>query len=97
MSLLALVLFAPWFAILGWVYWAYPKSHAVSPARRRFDLIALLLAVALSAAAMHWAYSIEFEGTGPLWPQVIATLAGYHVFLIVLIVAFFMRRSRYRM
>ena len=95
MSLLALVLFAPWFAILGWCYWAFPKSHAVTPARRRFDLVALLLAFVLSRIAMHLAYNIEFEGTGPLWPQVIATLAGYHAFLIVLVVAFFLRRSRY--
>lgn len=95
MSLLALLLFAPWFAILGWAYWAWPKSHAVTPSRRRLDLIALLLAVILSAIAMNWSYSLPFENAGTLWPQVIATLAGYHVFLAVLAVAWFIRRRRY--
>lgn len=92
---LALILFAPWFAILGWLYWAYPKSHQVSPARRRFDVIALLLAVILSAIAMRWAYFLHFENAGRIWPQVIATLAGYKVFLITLVVAYGLRRRRY--
>jgi len=92
---LALILFAPWFAIIGWLYWAWPKSHAVTPARRRLDVIALLLAVALSAVAMDWAYSLPLENAGTLWPQVIATLAGYHVFLAVLAIAWFIRRKKY--
>ena len=96
MPLLALLLFAPWFAILGWVYWSYPKSHAVTPARRRLDIVALLLAVLLSALAMRWAYYLEFADAGTLWPQVIATLAGYHVFLAVLLLAYFVRRQRFR-
>jgi len=96
MPLLALVLFAPWFAILGWAYWAYPKSHVVTPARRRLDMAALVLATVLSAIAMRWAYFLPFEGTGTMWPQVIATLAGYHAFLVVLLVAFLVRRKKYR-
>lgn len=96
MSLLALLLFAPWFAILGWAYWSYPKSHAVTPARRRLDIAALLLAVILSALAMRWAYYLKFVDAGTLWPQVTATLAGYHVFLAVLLLAYFVRRRRFR-
>jgi len=96
MPLLALVLFAPWFAILGWAYWNYPKSHIVSPSRRRLDIGALLLAVALSAAAMRWSYFLPFENAGPIWAQVIATLAGYHVFLFVLLVAYLIRRRKFK-
>ncbi|HMB58205.1 MAG TPA: hypothetical protein VKM35_13485 [Arenimonas sp.] len=96
MPFLALILFAPWFAILGWVYWTYPKSHAVTPARRRLDVLALLIALVLSAFAMRWAFFQPFDGVGKMWPQVIATLAGYHVFLLVLAVAFFIRRKKYR-
>lgn len=95
MPLLALALFAPWFAIIGWAYWTFPKSHSVAPERRRLDVIALVLAVLLSATAMNWAYSLPFENGGSLWPQVIATLAGYHVFLAVLAVAWFIRRRKY--
>jgi hypothetical protein len=96
MSLLALVLFAPWFAILGWVFWNYPKSHAVSAERRRLDVIALLVAVAGSALAMRWSYFLPFENAGPLWPQVIATLAGYHAFLFVLLAAYLIRAKKFR-
>ena len=95
MPLLALVLFAPWFAILAWVYWNYPKSHVVSPARRRLDVGALLLSVALSAAAMHWSYFLPFEHAGPIWKQVIATLTGYHVFLLALFIAYRIRRRKF--
>ena len=96
MPLLALILFAPWFAILGWAYWNYPKSHVVSPSRRRFDVAALLLAVASSAAAMRWSYFLPFENAGPIWSQVIATLAGYHAFLLVLAIAFGWRSRRFK-
>jgi hypothetical protein len=94
--LLALILFTPWFLILGWAYWTFPKSHAVTPARRRLDIAALLVALALSAFAMRHAYYLPFDGVGKMWPQVIATLAGYHVFLVVLAMAFFVRRWKYR-
>ena len=96
MPLLALILFAPWFAILSWVYWNYPKSHVISAARRRLDVIALLVAVALSAAAMRWSYFLPFKNAGPIWPQVIATLAGYHAFLFVLLAAYLVRRKKFR-
>lgn len=93
---LALILFAPWFAILGWVYWQYPKSHLRSPSRRGFDLIVLALALVLSAIAMRWSYFLPFKGVGVMWPQVIATLSAYHAFLLVLAVGWFLRSRMYR-
>jgi hypothetical protein len=95
-SFLALILFAPWFAILGGVYWAFPRSHLVSPARRRFDVGVLLAALVASAAAMLFAYRLPWEDAGPLWPQVVATLAAYHAFLLVLGVGWFLRGRRFR-
>lgn len=93
---LALILFAPWFAILGWVYWQHPKSHLRSRARRRFDLIVLALALVLSAVAMRWSYFLPFKGVGVMWPQVIATLAAYHAFLLVLVLGWFLRARLFR-
>ena len=92
---LALILFAPWFAILGWAFWNYPGSHAIGRGSRRFDLTALAIALVLSVIAMRWAYFLPFQGTGSLWPQVIATLAAYHVFLAALVVAWFLRARRF--
>jgi hypothetical protein len=93
---LALILFAPWFAILGWAYWQYPQSHLRSAARRRFDLLVLGLALVLSVIAMRWSYFLPFKGVGVMWPQVIATLAAYHSFTLVLIVAWFVRGKLFR-
>ena len=96
MSFLALVLFAPWFALLGWVYWAFPRAHVAPPARRGFDGVVLVVALAASIAAMLAAYRLPWEDAGPLWPQVVATLAAYHAFLFVLVAGWLVRARRYR-
>jgi hypothetical protein len=95
-SFLALVLFAPWFALLGWVYWAFPRTHVVTPARRRFDVAVLALALAATIAAMLGAYRMPWANTGSLWPQVVATLAAYHAFLLMLVVGWVVRGRRFR-
>lgn len=92
---LALILFAPWFAILGWVYWTFPRSQVVTGKRRQFDIGVLLVALAVSAVAMRWAYFLPFQGVGVMWPQVIATLAAYHAFLLVLVVGWLFRSRLY--
>jgi hypothetical protein len=93
---LAIILFAPWFAILGWAFWQYPKSHGRGPGRLRFDLIVLALALVASIVAMRWSYFLPFGDAGPLWPQVIATLAAYHAFLFVLVAGWFLRGRWFR-
>jgi len=92
---LALILFAPWFAILGWVYWKFPRSHVVTGKRRQFDIGVLLVALAVSAVAMRWAFFLPFKGVGVMWPQVIATLAAYHAFLLVLVIGWLLRSRFY--
>jgi hypothetical protein len=92
---LALLLFSPWFAVLGWAYWRYPQRQVAAGNTRRFDAVVLLAAVLLSAAAMRWTYRMHFEDAGTMWPQVLATLAGYHVFLLVLVAAWLLRGTLY--
>ena len=93
---LALILFAPWFAILTWAYWKFPKTLQVNASRRRFDVAAILIAVIASGLAMRWAYSFNWKDASPLWPQVVATLSAYKAFLIVMIVAFWIRSKRFK-
>jgi quinol-cytochrome oxidoreductase complex cytochrome b subunit len=88
--LLALVLFAPWFAIVGTLFWKFPRQprHA---RRRGFDAAALVVAFVIFIATTWWAFH-HADGTHQLWKQVFATSVGYGSFLLAMSVAFFARR-----
>lgn len=89
---LSLILFLPWFAILGTLFWVYPR-HPRTTARTLFDLAALVVSVVAFVFAMHWSMDIADRSFGRMWPHVLATSVGYGVFLAVLTLAFFVRRA----
>jgi hypothetical protein len=95
---LALLLFLPWFGLLGAVYWFFPNTLAITPARRRFDMAALALALLASFLAGRLGYTIAARGVeaGPIWHQVLASLLAYKAFLAVLAGAWAWRGMRYR-
>ena len=88
---LALILFLPWFAILGVLYWLYPRQprHA---RRRLFDAAALASAVLAFVLTMHWGHAWADPGYGHMWKQIVATSVAYGAFLAVLTIAFWLRR-----
>lgn len=90
---LALILFLPWFAILGSLFWFYPREPRTG-ARRLFDVASLLVAVVAFVVAVRWGHAIaEPTGTaGNIWRQVVATATGYAVFLGVMALAWWVRR-----
>lgn len=88
---LALVLFLPWFLILGVLFWVYPRQPR-DARRRAFDAVSLVVALALFVATLHWAQGIADRRYGGMWPQVLATSLGYGVFLAVIGLAWWMRR-----
>ena len=77
MAWLSLLLFLPWFVLLGTLYWLFPRQPH-NAARRTFDAVALLLAFVLSIAAMLWGHHIGVvqSDAGPIWRQVLAVLVG---------------------
>jgi hypothetical protein len=89
---LALILFAPWFLILAVLYWVYPRQPR-DAARRLFDAAALALALLAFLGSLHWAHGYADRAHGQMWPQILATSVGYGVFLLVLVVAVFVRRA----
>lgn len=99
MRYLALLLLAPWLLILGWAYFAYPKSLPRTPARRSFDVIALLLAVGATMAAAVLGYeAVQVpqaaqlgRASGAIWQQVLPALCGYGACVAVLLVALVVR------
>ena len=88
---LALILFLPWFAILGTLYWLYPRQPR-NGRRRVFDAIALVAAVAAFVLSMHWGHGWADRGYGHMWQQIVATSVAYGAFLAVLAAAFWLRR-----
>jgi hypothetical protein len=95
---LAIILFLPWFLILGALYWYYPRSVPRTPERRRFDAILLGVAFAASFVAGRWGYAIASTTVeaGPIWRQVLASLLAYKAFLAVIVVAWIWRGRRFR-
>ena len=89
---LALILFLPWFVILGALYWWLPRTPRPR-ARVVFDLVALALAAGAFTLSVHWAHGYADLQYGGMWKQILATAVGYGVFLGVLAVAFYVRRA----
>lgn len=88
---LPLLLFLPWFTVLGVLFWLLPRAPR-PPARRWYDAIALALCTALFLVAVHWAHASADPAFGAIWQQVFATAVGYGVFLAALLAAVLLRR-----
>ncbi|TCV95808.1 hypothetical protein EC912_102152 [Luteibacter rhizovicinus] len=99
MRYLAILLLAPWLLILGWAYWAYPKTLIRNATRRAFDVLALIAAAVASVQLAVIAFdSVEIKQVGDfgpesggIWKQVIPALYGYGGFLAVLALAMLVR------
>ena len=81
---LALILFLPWFAILGVLYWLFPRQPR-NRARRWFDAIALILAAFAAFLGTRWAYANADLSVGAMWRQILASLVAYGLFVLVLV------------
>jgi hypothetical protein len=89
---LALILFSTWFLILSVLFWLYPRQPR-NARRRLFDAASLVVALVAFVATLRWAHGSADRGYGAMWPQILATSAGYAVYLLVLTVAVFVRRA----
>ena len=89
---LALILFLPWFFVLGTLFWLYPRQPR-DAARRLFDLAALALSLFAFVLSVHWAHRHADPGYGGMWRQVLATAVGYGVYLAAMLAAFALRAA----
>ncbi len=87
---LAFILFLPTFAILGVLYWVYPRQPR-NRARTLADVAVLIGAAAISIWAMRWGFAAVAGSAGHMWQQIIATLMAYGVFLTSMLVATLVR------
>lgn len=87
---LALILFIPWFSILAWLFWAYPRQPR-GGARTAFDAASLILATLAAGWGMHWGFYNADPQAGAIWKQVLATSVAYGLFLAVMTAALILR------
>lgn len=92
---LAMILFLPWFAILGALFWFYPRQPR-GGLRRGVDVAALALALLASWIGMRWGMLNADPGAGAIWKQVLACLVAYGAFLAVLGLAAWLRARLWR-
>lgn len=100
MRYLAIMLLAPWLIVLGWAYWAYPKSLLKNMTRRGFDVLALLAATVAAIQSAVVAFdAVELPPadqfgpkSGAIWQQVVPALYGYGAFVAVLAIALLIRQ-----
>ena len=92
MAWLSLLLFLPWFVLLGSLYWCFPRQPR-HYRRRVADVAVLAVSLLLSIVAMHHGYGrgAADATAGPIWRQVLAVLYAYGAFLAVLAVAVLVR------
>ncbi|KFN49708.1 hypothetical protein [Arenimonas composti] len=92
---LAMILFLPWFAILGWAYWYWPRQPR-GRTRRLYDAGALALATGAGVWSTWLSLDIADTSYGKLWPQILASTLSYAAFLGVVLVAILLRRQLLR-
>ena len=88
---LAMILFLPWFAILGALFVIYPRGPRTA-ARNLFDAAALTLSVLAGVLATWWSIAHADPQAGSIWKQVLASTLSYGAFLAVMVAAVFVRR-----
>lgn len=87
---LALILFLPWFLILGVLFWIYPRQPR-GLARRAYDIVSIAVALLAFVYSMHWSIGVADPDYGRMWGQILATAISYGVYLGVMTLAFFLR------
>ncbi len=91
MAWLSLLLFLPWFLLLGSLYWLFPRQPRT--ARRRCSMAPPCCWPRAEHRVDAVGYRIGMAqlGAGPIWPQVLAVLYAYGAFLAVLVLALLVR------
>lgn len=89
---LALILFLPWYAVVGWFFWRL-QTREPHVGRKLAVLVIIALSLVAAGLAGLWAYDIADRSVGAIWKQVLASAVGYAAFLSILLAGFLMLRS----
>jgi hypothetical protein len=89
---LALILLLPWFGVLAWLYWLFPRQPR-DTRRKVFDAAAIVVAFGATVVAMQWSFRHADPVHGGMWPHLLATSVAYGVFLLVMLLALLVRHG----
>lgn len=90
---LALLLFLPWYVLLGWLFWRMTARHRTA-GRKLVALAFLCISLFAAGLAGVWAYGYADTSAGAIWKQVLACVVGYGAFLGVLLAGFAALRAK---
>jgi hypothetical protein len=87
------LLLLPVIAVLLWLYWYLLPRERLWTA---FDSLVVLVLMLLAAGFHHLAMHMDYEGAGPMWPELVSAAGVYPIFAIGLGIALAWRKSRAR-
>lgn len=95
MILYQLVL-VPLLLLFTWGYISLRPASGRGPKMAAFDAAVVLAAILLSVAAGWWVNLAEPAPEGSIWTTVMITVSTFHVFPMVLLAGWFLRRRIFR-
>ena len=88
----ALLLF-PVVSLLLWLYWyCLPKRPSHNRRWRWMDTVLLFCLGFLAYQFIQFALHAEYEGAGPMWPELVSAVGVYAIFAIGLATGLGLRR-----
>lgn len=87
------LLLLPVVTILVWLYWYCLPVDSDRQGRWRWvDSVLVLILALLAARLIRFAMGAEYEGAGPMWPELVAAVGAYAVFAVGLASGLALRR-----
>jgi hypothetical protein len=87
-------LLMPVVAVLVWLYWYWLPVDIERVSRWLWgDTLLLVLLASLASGFVHIAKHAEYEGAGPMWPELVSTVGAYAIIAIGLALGLIWRRS----
>ena len=94
-DMITAILLFPVVAILVWIYWYFLPFERVRGRRWRWiDTALLLTLIALATVFVHLAMNAEYEGAGPMWPELVSAVGAYAISATGLMLGLVWRRRR---
>lgn len=93
--LISQLLLLPVLGLITWGYIALRPKPLVKEWKRLlniFDVLLILIGIALCIAGYIWVARIPYGSSTPIWLPVLSTVTTFHIYPMVLVVGWWLRR-----